>query len=607
MNQAQESWSHDEFLPGGLPRAKAAVPYDTPGAHFRLMTTAGCPAPVPEPLGVAVGEEAAKALDALCERVVFDVQACRRIALLAGGHPFAAEGAFAFGCLLHLVGDGEGATFWWQFAAGAEEAEAAYCLMLDHQRRAELEDAALWQDRVAQTGYVADDGWRDRAAAAPEQRARLNTVAAHAYEHDHEDLGPVHTPTARLAKALLALVLATPRPGNQGEQLLPPPSLPVLMPASAPVPGVPAPAGPRTEGSRRESHEEDPGAVEPSGEPSAPAASSGTGPEVSEVSEKGLVGGKLWIPPGSRTDPGHTPAQWEDSLRILDVLHLVREAAPVTVAQIALTAGITVSMAAALVTWLADNSLTRPLGDGLHGPGPLLAELDSGRNVLQTVLEQLRDDTGAAVYLSTYTDGEIIVPHRAFGPDAPEVTITADFKESVNTHSVGKSLLSQLTPEQRKDLLSRRPPMTLTERSIVDPDVLFDTIDRYGPQSAHFDVLEYSTANVCAAISLPLAGQAWCIALALPAAEHGRLLAAADKLSNRSTGLLLALLLALHPESATRGAEATRTETARPAGPAAAAQAGAGPGLWKPPGLSLPPSLSAHHIPSRHLLLVTPR
>ncbi|GAA3386393.1 IclR family transcriptional regulator domain-containing protein [Streptomyces racemochromogenes] len=605
MNQAQESWSHDEFLPGGLPRAKAAVPYDTPGAHFRLMTTAGCPAPVPEPLGVAVGEEAAKELDALCEKVVFDVQACRRIALLAGGHPFAAEGAFAFGCLLHLVGDGEGATFWWQFAAGAEEAEAAYCLMLDHLRRAELEDAALWQERLAHTGYVADDGWRDRAAAAREQRERLNTVAAYAYEHDHEDLGPVHTPTARLAKALLALVLAAPRPGNQGEQLLPPPSLPVPMPTSAPVPGAPASAGPRTEGSRRESHEEDPGSVEPSADHSAPTASSGPGTGTG-LSEKGLVGGKLWIPPGSSPDPGHTPAQWEDSLRILDVLHLVREAAPVSVPQIALTAGITMSMAASLMSWLADNSLTRPLADGLHGPGPLLAELDSGRNVLQAVLEQLRDETGAAVYVSTYTDGEIVVPHRAFGPDAPEVTITADFKESVNTHSVGKSLLSQLTPEQRKDLLYRRPPMTLTERSIVDTDVLFDTIDRYGPQGAHFDVLEYSTANVCAGISLPLAGQAWCIALALPAAEHGRLLAAADKLSNRSTGLLLALLLALHPESATRKAEATRTETADTTGTAAPAQEDAGSRLWKPPGLSLPPSLSTHHIPPRHLLLVTP-
>ncbi|MEV7442827.1 hypothetical protein AB0O22_17000 [Streptomyces sp. NPDC091204] len=81
MNQAQESWSHDEFLPGGLPKAKAAVPYDTPGAHFRLMAVAGCPAPVPEPLGVAVGEEAAKALDALCERVVFGLRGRGRLRL----------------------------------------------------------------------------------------------------------------------------------------------------------------------------------------------------------------------------------------------------------------------------------------------------------------------------------------------------------------------------------------------------------------------------------------------------------------------------------------------------------------------------------------------
>ncbi|RSS37327.1 hypothetical protein EF912_34870, partial [Streptomyces sp. WAC07061] len=528
MNQAQESWSHDEFLPGGgLPKAKAAVPYDTPGAHFRLMAVAGCPAPVPEPPGVAAGEEAAKALDALCEQVVFDVQACRRIALLAGGHLLAAEGAFAFafGCMLHLMGDGEGATFWWQFAAGAEEAEAAYCLMLDHQRRAELEDAALWQERLTHTGYVADDGWHDRAAASPEQRKRLNTLAAYAYEHDHEDLGPVHMPTARLAKALLALVLGGPRPGHQGEQPLPS-SLPAWLPTSVPVPGPPAPAGPRTEGSRRENHKDDPGSIEPGAEPDAPTTASGPAPK---VFANGLVGGKLWIPPAARADPGHTPAQWEDALRILDVLQLVREETPVSIARIAQTAGVTADMAASLMAWLADNSLTRPLGDGFHGPGPLLAEIAGGRDALQAVLEQLRDETGAAVYVSTYTDGEIVIPHRAFGPDAPEVTVTAEFKESVNTHSIGKSLISQLTPQQRKDLLDRRPPMALTSRSITDPATLFDTIDRYGPQSAHFDVLEYSTDNVCAAISLPLAGQACCIALALPAAEHRRLLTAAGR------------------------------------------------------------------------------
>ncbi|MEV7442828.1 IclR family transcriptional regulator C-terminal domain-containing protein [Streptomyces sp. NPDC091204] len=496
------------------------------------------------------------------------------------------------------MGDGEGATFWWQFAAGADEAEAAYCLMLDHQRRAELEDAALWQERLAHTGYVPDDGWRDRAAADPEQRRRLNTVAAYAYEHDHEELGPVHTPSARLAKALLALVLAVSRPGHQGEQLLPA-SRPVPMPTSAPVPGTPAPAGPRTESSRRENHEEDPGAVEPSAEPAAPIT--GPGPDPG-ASAQGLVGGKLWVPPAARTDPGHTPAQWEDSLRILDVLHLVREAAPVSVDSVARTAGITAATAASLMTWLSDNSLTRPLGEGLHVPGPLLAEIDSGRDVLQAVLEDLRDETSAAIYVSSYTDGEIVIPHRAFGPDAPQVTVTADFAESPNTHSVGKALMSQLTPEQRKDLLSRRPPMALTSRSIVDPDILFDTIDRYGPQGAHFDVLEYSTANVCAAISLPVAGQACCIALALPAAEHGRLLAAADKLSNRSTGLLLALLLALPSPSGTTtaasGAENTSAHSPAP---------DTGSRLWRPrPGLSLPPSLTTHHPPPRQLLLVTP-
>ncbi|MVO85720.1 hypothetical protein GPA10_13375 [Streptomyces sp. p1417] len=58
--------------------------------------------------------------------------------------PDDADGALRFGCLLDLARHPEGALWWWQFAAGAGNATAAYCLHLLHLRRGELRDADHW-------------------------------------------------------------------------------------------------------------------------------------------------------------------------------------------------------------------------------------------------------------------------------------------------------------------------------------------------------------------------------------------------------------------------------------------------------------------------------
>ncbi|MFE0061409.1 hypothetical protein [Streptomyces sp. NPDC059003] len=55
-----------------------------------------------------------------------------------------AEGALHFGCLLNLAHRPDGALWWWQFAAGAGNAIAAYCLYLFHLLRGELRDAHHW-------------------------------------------------------------------------------------------------------------------------------------------------------------------------------------------------------------------------------------------------------------------------------------------------------------------------------------------------------------------------------------------------------------------------------------------------------------------------------
>lgn len=58
------------------------------------------------------------------------------------------EGALHFGCLLNLAQEPEEAIWWWQFAGGAGNATAAYCLYLLHLSRGERRDAELWMGQA---------------------------------------------------------------------------------------------------------------------------------------------------------------------------------------------------------------------------------------------------------------------------------------------------------------------------------------------------------------------------------------------------------------------------------------------------------------------------
>ncbi|MGW3045633.1 hypothetical protein ACWC9T_37760 [Kitasatospora sp. NPDC001159] len=59
------------------------------------------------------------------------------------------RGGLVFGCLLDLTGQPCDAQWWWQFAAGAGNLTAAYCLYLHHIRMGELRDAEHWFHQAA--------------------------------------------------------------------------------------------------------------------------------------------------------------------------------------------------------------------------------------------------------------------------------------------------------------------------------------------------------------------------------------------------------------------------------------------------------------------------
>ncbi|MEV1009288.1 hypothetical protein [Streptomyces sp. NPDC049881] len=84
-------------------------------------------------------------LATLCRTVAERDGALQHMAAFLGGRVPQPEGARVLGCVLQLAGREDSARFWWQFAAGAGDAAAAYCLYLHHLALGEEWEAELWR------------------------------------------------------------------------------------------------------------------------------------------------------------------------------------------------------------------------------------------------------------------------------------------------------------------------------------------------------------------------------------------------------------------------------------------------------------------------------
>ncbi len=146
------------------------------------------------------------------------VQALRRphagslLAGLSDGPGIEPAGALQFACLLNLGAHPEGAQFWWQFAAGAGSAMAAYCLYLLHLRRGELRTAELWAAQAIDLGMTPDypgcPGTPRQTSNEPVPLPALRAVVENLYAESDSDYGTIPQPDSRLADQLRRLVPA---------------------------------------------------------------------------------------------------------------------------------------------------------------------------------------------------------------------------------------------------------------------------------------------------------------------------------------------------------------------------------------------------------------
>ncbi|MCX5300324.1 helix-turn-helix domain-containing protein [Streptomyces sp. NBC_00193] len=244
------------------------------------------------------------------------------------------------------------------------------------------------------------------------------------------------------------------------------------------------------------------------------------------------------------------------ALRVLEVIH--RHAGGVSRTQIARETGLPQLYLAHAIEHLVRTQLATPLAPSVYTAGSSLKLAQDGRSsgaLLRETLAFLRDEVGAAVYVASYTDGEISITQYADSPTAPAVHEWVDFREAAHASAVGKALLAQLDDDERRDHLHRHRMEAFTPHTITSPDILFNELDTRHPGEPLLDLQEYALGTVCAAVPIRTGPEPECVALSLPSPDPHKLQQAARVLRNEAIAVLLALLVGgAHPTPPTQAA-----------------------------------------------------
>ncbi|WP_372412093.1 hypothetical protein [Streptomyces luteireticuli] len=104
-------------------------------------------------------------LKGLCRQIIKAPGAAPRLFRFVGAEcPTDPVGARGLGCLLYLSGAGEeGARFWWRYAAGADDATAAYLLFLDNLLRGQPTEAVHCYRQLNAGAFLCDEDWETPA------------------------------------------------------------------------------------------------------------------------------------------------------------------------------------------------------------------------------------------------------------------------------------------------------------------------------------------------------------------------------------------------------------------------------------------------------------
>ncbi|MFE1506644.1 IclR family transcriptional regulator C-terminal domain-containing protein [Streptomyces sp. NPDC058726] len=216
----------------------------------------------------------------------------------------------------------------------------------------------------------------------------------------------------------------------------------------------------------------------------------------------------------------------QDALRVLETV--ARRDTGVNDTELARETGITTERLTTLLRMLRREAYVEQIADGAYVTGAAFTRLCS---------------VGAAVYITRYVDGEVEVTQYADGPATPKVNEWVDFRSSAHATAMGKSLLTQLDHDGRRDHLARHRMARLTSRTITSDRLLLSRLASQPPTVPVLDLQEYAVGTVCAAVPVTAGSSVGCLALSLPVEHAHRLRRAADALNRNAAPVLLSLTI----------------------------------------------------------------
>ena len=193
------------------------------------------------------------------------------------------------------------------------------------------------------------------------------------------------------------------------------------------------------------------------------------------------------------------------AFRLLEAVSAHENGAPAK--QLARETGLPLATAYHLLRTLVHDGYLLKLADGGFVLGDKVETLHTAGRVqvllsrVRPALAALRDDIGAAAYLTFYEEGEIRVAEIVDAPRAPRVDLWVGFEDAGHATALGKSVLRQLDDDSRRDYLSRHHLADLTPRTITSLPELLRRLDSATPLApAVTDLEEYALGTVCVAV-----------------------------------------------------------------------------------------------------------
>ena len=183
-------------------------------------------------------------------------------------------------------------------------------------------------------------------------------------------------------------------------------------------------------------------------------------------------------------------------------------------------------------------------GDGRHwGAGSRLRRLaenlllnSSLHGARHQVLRRLVDEVGESCNITSMAGGEVLYLDRVETAAPLRFYLQPGSRVPAHCSASGKVFLSQMTPAQRRRLLSATPLEACTPRTVTELSALERELQRVKREACAFDDEEFLPGLVCVAVpvpaAVPRARASLCVALQGPAVRLNR-----DKLA----GLLPAL------------------------------------------------------------------